>query len=50
VISSCEACGTPTTEYVNCANLACRALLLLCPSCQAAHGPSDCSPSHVGRR
>ena len=50
VISSCEACGTRTAEYVNCANLACRALLLLCPSCQAAHGPSDCTPSHVGRR
>jgi len=49
-ISHCESCGAATTTYVNCADLACRALLLMCDSCQAAGANSACSPSHAGRR
>ncbi len=50
VISHCESCETPTTNYVNCGNLACRALLLLCPTCVEAGAGFNCSPSHAGRR
>ncbi|MEI6700915.1 MAG: rhodanese-related sulfurtransferase [Actinomycetota bacterium] len=50
VISHCEACGAPTTNYVNCGNLVCRALLLLCPTCVDAGAGANCSPSHAGRR
>ena len=50
IISQCESCSTPTTNYVNCGNLACRALLLLCPTCVDAGAGETCAPSHEGRR
>jgi UPF0176 protein len=50
IISQCESCSTPTTNYVNCGNLACRALLLLCPTCVDAGAGETCAPSHAGRR
>jgi len=34
-IGRCERCDAPTSTFYNCANLACRKLILLCPSCQA---------------
>ena len=49
-ISHCETCHVPTTSYVNCADLACRALILMCPACVSAGHNSECSPSHAGRR
>ena len=33
VIGACERCGAPTSQYHNCANLACRKLILLCGEC-----------------
>jgi UPF0176 protein len=50
VISNCEACATPTTNYVNCGNLACRALLLICPTCASSGAANHCSVSHASRR
>src|ERR1035438_4902472 len=34
VLGACERCGTPTSQYHNCANLACRKLILLCGECE----------------
>ena len=49
-ISNCEICGTATTTYVNCADLACRALLLMCEVCVSAGRNNACSTAHAGRR
>ena len=49
VIGVCEQCGDPTSTFANCTNLACRRLLLLCPTCSAYNVNADCLPSHRGR-
>jgi len=46
VLGECEGCGAPTSTYVNCENLACRALTLLCATCAAGTAPT-CGPSHA---
>jgi UPF0176 protein len=33
VLGSCEKCSSPTSSFFNCANLACRKLILLCTDC-----------------
>ena len=50
LISACEACGAPTDHYVNCSNLACRALMLLCSGCVETQQADTCAPDHAGRR
>ena len=50
VISRCEMCGAPTDQYVNCSNLACRALILLCGDCNGTLPRDSCTADHVGRR
>jgi len=45
-IGRCERCDAPTSTFYNCANLACRKLILLCPSCQADNVSTNCSPTH----
>jgi UPF0176 protein len=50
VISSCERCAAPTTQYYNCANLACRQLILLCESCGTLNGSTNCQEQHHGAR
>ena len=50
VISKCESCDSPTKNYVNCANLECRALILLCERCAQSQGADSCKPDHAGRR
>jgi UPF0176 protein len=45
VLGRCERCEAPTSHYVNCDNLACRALTLLCDEC-AASGGATCGPAH----
>ena len=47
VLGRCERCQTPTSHYYNCANLQCRALILLCDVCAAHHSRLDCSSRHV---
>lgn len=48
VLGRCERCESPTSRYFNCANLACRALILLCADCGARHTSRDCGPHHAG--
>jgi UPF0176 protein len=47
MISTCEQCGTPSDRYVNCVNLACRALVICCEPCESG---LECGPAHHGRR
>ena len=47
VLGRCEECGAATSRYFNCANLQCRALILLCPQCAAQHSSLDCGPRHA---
>jgi UPF0176 protein len=46
VIGVCERCAFPTSTYYNCANLACRKLILLCEPCTADNVSRNCLPSH----
>ena len=49
VLGVCERCGEPTSTYHNCANLACRQLILLCPPCTADNLSTNCRPQHAPR-
>lgn len=46
ILGRCERCGEPTSQYVNCENLACRALSLLCATCASTAG-ATCRPEHA---
>ena len=48
VLGQCERCESPTNHFVNCANLACRALTLLCDACVIDTGGAVCGPHHAG--
>ena len=50
IISHCERCATPTSQYFNCANLACRQLILLCDTCATQNGATNCQEQHHGAR
>lgn len=43
-ISLCRFCSTPTDSYVNCANMDCNELFIVCPDCLSSH-KGCCSPS-----
>jgi UPF0176 protein len=47
VIGRCERCDTPTSQFHNCANLACRKLILLCDECADDNVSTNCRPSHT---
>ncbi|MBW4030606.1 MAG: rhodanese-related sulfurtransferase [Acidobacteria bacterium] len=47
VLGHCERCATPTSRYRNCAEAACRALILLCEDCAVRHSSRDCGPRHA---
>ena len=47
VLGRCEKCAKPTSRYFNCANLECRALILLCENCGAKQSSFDCGPQHA---
>jgi UPF0176 protein len=47
VLGACERCGTRTSQYHNCANLACRKLILLCGECELDNVSTNCAPHHV---
>ena len=49
VIGACERCGGPTSQYHNCANLACRKLILLCGECETDNLSTNCAPHHFER-
>lgn len=46
VLGTCERCAAPTSQYHNCANLACRKLILLCARCALDNVSTNCSPLH----
>lgn len=50
VIGECEACSGPTKNFVNCANLGCKDLVLLCESCSEKPENLVCKPSHTRGR
>ena len=54
VLGRCERCDAPTSRYHNCANLACRALILLCDECALDNFSTRCRSDHFdplqGRR
>ena len=50
VIGECEACGGATKNFVNCANLGCKDLVLLCESCAATPENLVCKPTHTRGR
>jgi UPF0176 protein len=45
-LGQCERCFSPTSKFYNCANLACRKLILLCATCKADNVSTNCSPQH----
>jgi UPF0176 protein len=45
-IGACERCGAPTSQFHNCANLACRKLILLCGECEGDNVATKCAPHH----
>lgn len=45
-IGKCERCDSPTSQFHNCANLACRKLILLCDTCRQDNVSTNCSPRH----
>lgn len=47
VIGRCERCQSPTSQFHNCANLACRKLILLCDECVLDNVSMNCRPSHA---
>ena len=47
VLGRCERCEAPTSRYYNCANLACRALTLLCDDCAPTADAAQCGPAHA---
>jgi UPF0176 protein len=50
-IGECESCGGSTSNFVNCANLGCKDLVLLCEACAGDEKNIECKPTHTrGRR
>ena len=50
-IGECEACGGKTSNFRDCASLACRDLVLLCDSCVEEPSNLACKPEHTrGKR
>ena len=47
VIGQCERCSAPTSKFYNCANLECRKLILLCPTCGDDNLSTDCTDQHA---
>ena len=50
VLGRCERCDAPTSQYYNCANPACRQLILLCEDCVVDNLSVNCRASHAGAR
>ena len=50
VIGECEVCSGPTKTFVNCANLGCKDLVLLCEPCSNKTENLVCKPTHTRGR
>jgi len=46
-LGACDHCSAPTSKFYNCANLACRKLILLCENCKDSNIATNCSPKHA---
>ena len=46
-LGECDHCSAPTSKFYNCANLACRKLILLCENCKDNNTATNCSPKHA---
>jgi len=46
-LGECDHCSAPTSKFYNCANLACRKLILLCENCKDNNIATNCSPKHA---
>lgn len=46
-IGRCERCHAATSQFHNCANLACRKLILLCDECARENVSTNCRPNHA---
>ena len=49
-IGECEKCQGPTKQFYNCANLACRDLILLCDTCAKDDANRACTHDHTRGR
>jgi UPF0176 protein len=49
-IGACERCDAPTNRFYNCANLACRRLILLCDECVLDNTATACTGEHGDAR
>jgi len=49
-IGQCEKCSAPTSKFYNCANLACRDLVLLCEDCSHDDANRACTHEHTRGR
>lgn len=49
-IGECEGCKQPTSQFRNCADLACRDLILLCDECVTDPEKLKCQPHHTRGR
>jgi UPF0176 protein len=49
-IGQCEKCQAPTSKFYNCANQACRDLILLCSDCSTDAQNLSCSHEHTRGR
>ena len=49
-IGTCERCAAPTSQFHNCANLACRQLILLCDDCALDNTATACTGEHGNAR
>ena len=49
-IGQCEKCTAPTSQFYNCANLACRDLILLCANCAENEDSRACTHDHTRGR
>ena len=49
-IGACERCAAPTSQFHNCANLACRQLILLCDQCALDNTATACTGAHANAR
>jgi UPF0176 protein len=51
VIGECDLCMSPANRFIDCSNLACRDLVLLCDSCAEEPKSLACKPEHTrGKR
>lgn len=49
-IAACSICGSPTSNFENCANIACNKLVLMCRNCQTSEYCKKCTKLRASAR